>query len=103
MSATVIREKRQTTLPVDVVEAAGLKVKRFYGGGLNKLEPQDVEDMPILGYCRLAISRNWSLDFGIWDFFPLFPSLRIFAKFTDCLVAKFSVREQRIYQDWRRA
>jgi len=26
MSATVMREKRQTTLPVEVVEAAGLKV-----------------------------------------------------------------------------
>ncbi|HEV2391068.1 MAG TPA: AbrB/MazE/SpoVT family DNA-binding domain-containing protein [Verrucomicrobiae bacterium] len=46
MSATVLREKRQTTLPVEVVEAAGLKPNdqvdwRFQDGEIRgrKLEP----------------------------------------------------------------
>ncbi len=47
MSATVLREKRQTTLPQDVVEAAGLKPNdlvdwRFEDGEIRgrKLEPK---------------------------------------------------------------
>ncbi len=50
MSATVIRQKRQTTLPIDVVEAAGLKVNdqvewRFEGGEIRgrKLEAKASE------------------------------------------------------------
>ena len=48
MSATIMREKRQTTLPADVVQAAGLKLNdqidwRFEDGEIRgrKLVPQD--------------------------------------------------------------
>ncbi len=47
MSATVLREKRQTTLPADVVDAAGIRVNdqidwRYEGGEIRgrKLEPK---------------------------------------------------------------
>jgi hypothetical protein len=50
MSATVVREKRQTTLPADVVEAAGIRVNdqvdwRFEDGEIRgrKLVPQRLQ------------------------------------------------------------
>jgi hypothetical protein len=50
MSATVVREKRQTTLPADVVEAAGIRVNdqvdwRFEDGEIRgrKLVPTQDE------------------------------------------------------------
>ena len=58
MSATVLREKRQTTLPLEVVEAAGLKPNdqvdwRFQDGEIRgrKLEP--VKPAPILKPLRV--------------------------------------------------
>jgi bifunctional DNA-binding transcriptional regulator/antitoxin component of YhaV-PrlF toxin-antitoxin module len=57
MSATVVREKRQTTLPADVVEAAGIRVNdqvdwRFEDGEIrgrklvaDKVEVLDVDDV----------------------------------------------------------
>ena len=57
MSATVVREKRQVTLPQDVVQAAGIKVDdqvdwRFEGGEIRgkKMVPEtvrvlDLEDL----------------------------------------------------------
>lgn len=58
MSATVLREKRQTTLPVEVVEAAGLKPNdqvdwRFQDGEIRgrKLEP--VRPVPTLKPLRV--------------------------------------------------
>jgi hypothetical protein len=54
MSATVVREKRQTTLPADVVEAAGIRVNdqvdwRFEDGEIRgrKLVPSIVEVLEI--------------------------------------------------------
>jgi hypothetical protein len=54
MSATVVREKRQTTLPADVVEAAGIRVNdqvdwRFEDGEIRgrKLVPDEVEVLDV--------------------------------------------------------
>jgi bifunctional DNA-binding transcriptional regulator/antitoxin component of YhaV-PrlF toxin-antitoxin module len=49
MSATIVREKRQTTLPADVVEAAGIKVNdqvdwRFEDGEIRGRKLVPVED-----------------------------------------------------------
>ena len=54
MSATIVREKRQTTLPADVVEAAGIRVNdqvdwRFEDGEIRGrklvLAPDEVLDI----------------------------------------------------------
>ena len=54
MSATIVREKRQTTLPADVVEAAGLKVNdqvdwRFEDGEIRgrKLVSESAKPKPL--------------------------------------------------------
>ncbi|MDB6021545.1 MAG: hypothetical protein JWQ04_1402, partial [Pedosphaera sp.] len=56
MSATIVREKRQTTLPADVVKAAGLHVNdqvdwRFEDGEIRgrKLVAAKAEEVEILG------------------------------------------------------
>ncbi|HWY75096.1 MAG TPA: AbrB/MazE/SpoVT family DNA-binding domain-containing protein [Verrucomicrobiae bacterium] len=64
MSATIVREKRQTTLPADVVEAAGLRVNdqvdwRFEGGEIRgrKLEPAGSETLEEWPKVRGKVSR----------------------------------------------
>lgn len=54
MSATMIREKRQTTLPIEVCEAAGLEPGdqiewSFEGGAIRgeKLVPEPTEEIDI--------------------------------------------------------
>jgi bifunctional DNA-binding transcriptional regulator/antitoxin component of YhaV-PrlF toxin-antitoxin module len=54
MSAAIVREKRQTTLPADVVEAAGIRVNdqvdwRFEDGEIRgrKLAPVEEEVLDI--------------------------------------------------------
>ena len=55
MSATIVREKRQTTLPADVVKAAGLHVNdqvdwRFEDGEIRgrKLIPKQADEIEVL-------------------------------------------------------
>jgi hypothetical protein len=62
MSAPVVREKRQTTLPADVVEAAGIRVNdqvdwRFVDGEIrgrklvaDKVEVLDLDDVDLKAF-----------------------------------------------------
>jgi hypothetical protein len=66
MSATVVREKHETTLPPDVVEAAGLKVNdqvdwRFEDGEIRgrKLAPREANPKPIKVVNK---DGHWMLD-----------------------------------------
>jgi len=59
MSATVVREKNQTTLPADVLKAAGVRVKdqvdwTFEDGKIvgRKLVPAKMEDGRVIGLVR---------------------------------------------------
>jgi bifunctional DNA-binding transcriptional regulator/antitoxin component of YhaV-PrlF toxin-antitoxin module len=74
MSATVVRDRNQTTLPADVLEAAGIQVKdqvdwTFEDGKIvgRKLKPDtDVETLETLPKTRGKVS-NASIRKAILD------------------------------------